>query len=371
MTVQPLGAGGSRRPLRRPTHCATMPPAMEQPWGWDEGWQRADLARRFNTSAVTLHEAACVDAGCLWLESRPGSIYVTDLQVLPSFQRKGIATSILRDLQSRADARGIAVALAPGVSRGFYEKSSHGLHVIGHSGDTQWFHSNLALVPEHNFGIFVSYVTNGGRARGDARLPGRRGERHRHLRVVRAARPADAPDLRRGSATRRGRRDRAGHRSATAVAITVAAGNTEQQCAAYEREAPTVVVDVRVREDQAWRLDQVFGRGTVGGAERVGEGDQPGTIRLRIRLGYPDEVPGLLLAVGHNLEVLDPPEIRDKVVMLANRIAARYRAAAPVDARRGSGRSRGCGRCRARNRRAACRRCRPDCRSCPEKHRYG
>jgi hypothetical protein len=40
----------------------------------------------------------------------------------------------------------------------------------------------------------------------------------------------------------------------------------------------------------------------------------------------------MLLAVGHNLEVLGPPEVRDKVVMLANRIAERYREVAPLDA---------------------------------------
>jgi predicted DNA-binding transcriptional regulator YafY len=107
-----------------------------------------------------------------------------------------------------------------------------------------------------------------------------------------------------------------------------------ESSAAYEREQPSVVVDVRIREADSWRLNQVFGRGTVAGAERVGESDHVGTIRLRIRLGYPDEVPGLLLAVGHNLEVLGPAEIRQKVVRLAERIAERYRAAAPVDGRR-------------------------------------
>jgi predicted DNA-binding transcriptional regulator YafY len=103
---------------------------------------------------------------------------------------------------------------------------------------------------------------------------------------------------------------------------------------AYERETPTIVVDVRVREDQGWRLNQVFGRGTLASGERVEETGHPGTIRVRLRLGYPDEAPGMLLAVGHNLEVVGPPEVRDKVAMLANRIAARYRDEAPVEAGR-------------------------------------
>lgn len=103
-----------------------------------------------------------------------------------------------------------------------------------------------------------------------------------------------------------------------------------ESSAAYEREQPSIVVDVRVREDQAWRVNQVFGRGTVARGERVEEADQPGTIRLRLRLGYPDEAPGLLLAVGHHLEVIGPPEVRDKVAMLAGRIVERYRVATPV-----------------------------------------
>ena len=112
------------------------------------------------------------------------------------------------------------------------------------------------------------------------------------------------------------------------------AGFWAESSAAYERDQPSVVVDVRVREDQAWRLNQVFGRGTLAAGEPVEEADHPGTIRIRVRLGYPDEVPGLLLAVGHNVDVLGPPEIRDKVVFLANRIADRYREIAPVDAGR-------------------------------------
>ena len=107
-----------------------------------------------------------------------------------------------------------------------------------------------------------------------------------------------------------------------------------ESSAAYERDQPTVSVDVRVRQDQSWRLNQVFGRGTVAGAERVEEPGHAGTLRLRFRLGYPEEVPGLLLAVGHNLEVIGPQEIRDKVVMLATRIADRYREGAPVEAGR-------------------------------------
>jgi CubicO group peptidase (beta-lactamase class C family) len=50
----------------------------------------------------------------------------------------------------------------PGFALGFYEKSSHGLRIIGHGGDTEWFHTDLALIPDEKLGVFVSYNTNTG-----------------------------------------------------------------------------------------------------------------------------------------------------------------------------------------------------------------
>ena len=50
----------------------------------------------------------------------------------------------------------------PGFAHGFYEQSSHGLRIYGHGGDTQWFHSDLALIPSENVGLFISTNTNTG-----------------------------------------------------------------------------------------------------------------------------------------------------------------------------------------------------------------
>ena len=44
---------------------------------------------------------------------------------------------------------------------GFYEESRNGHRVIGHGGDTRWFHSDLHLVPDANLGFFVSYNSAG------------------------------------------------------------------------------------------------------------------------------------------------------------------------------------------------------------------
>jgi predicted DNA-binding transcriptional regulator YafY len=107
-----------------------------------------------------------------------------------------------------------------------------------------------------------------------------------------------------------------------------------ESSAAYERDAPTVAVDVRIAEDRVWRISNVFGRGPVDRAERSVDPDFPGQVRLRLTLGYPDDVPGLLLAVGPNLEVIGPPDIRERVIKLADLVSARYREKAAVEAGR-------------------------------------
>jgi CubicO group peptidase (beta-lactamase class C family) len=54
----------------------------------------------------------------------------------------------------------------PGMAYGFYESDVLGHRIIGHGGDTVYFHTDLALLTEQNVGLFVSYATNGGQARG-------------------------------------------------------------------------------------------------------------------------------------------------------------------------------------------------------------
>lgn len=48
-----------------------------------------------------------------------------------------------------------------GMAYGFYEESRNGLRIIGHGGDTQWFHSDMHLVPDQNLGFFISYNSAG------------------------------------------------------------------------------------------------------------------------------------------------------------------------------------------------------------------
>jgi CubicO group peptidase (beta-lactamase class C family) len=44
-----------------------------------------------------------------------------------------------------------------GMMLGFYEMNRNGHRVYGHGGDTLWFHTDLALLPDDGVGLFVSY----------------------------------------------------------------------------------------------------------------------------------------------------------------------------------------------------------------------
>jgi predicted DNA-binding transcriptional regulator YafY len=107
-----------------------------------------------------------------------------------------------------------------------------------------------------------------------------------------------------------------------------------ESSAAYERDAPTVEVVVRIAEDQAWRIADVFGRAALDAADRLDEPDPEGWLRLRLTVSWPDEVANRLLSIGPSLEVLEPAGVRERVIALAGRVVARYRDSAPVDAGR-------------------------------------
>lgn len=48
-----------------------------------------------------------------------------------------------------------------GMDYGFYEESRNGHRILGHGGDSQWFHSDMHLMPDDHIGFFISYNSAG------------------------------------------------------------------------------------------------------------------------------------------------------------------------------------------------------------------
>ncbi|MFD6140005.1 serine hydrolase [Promicromonospora sp. NPDC060271] len=53
------------------------------------------------------------------------------------------------------------LAASPRMTLGFFDESRNGRWIIGHGGDTNYFHSHLQLYPEERTGIFVSFNSTG------------------------------------------------------------------------------------------------------------------------------------------------------------------------------------------------------------------
>jgi predicted DNA-binding transcriptional regulator YafY len=97
-----------------------------------------------------------------------------------------------------------------------------------------------------------------------------------------------------------------------------------ESSAAFEREAPRLVVVVRVDPEFLDDLAGQLGADVVDDAERLGDDDPDGWTRLRLRMTYPHDAPGRLLGLGSHLEVVEPVEVRQRVVALAGGVLARH-----------------------------------------------
>jgi predicted DNA-binding transcriptional regulator YafY len=102
-----------------------------------------------------------------------------------------------------------------------------------------------------------------------------------------------------------------------------------ESSAAYERDVPRAEFTIRIHPDRLDRLASVIGDRAVAAAEQLAGPDPEGWLRLRLRLAWPNEVPGHLLALGEDIEILEPEGIRSRVIELAQDVVRRY-APAPV-----------------------------------------
>jgi len=90
----------------------------------------------------------------------------TDMaRLMMAYLKPGEAGQQILDSTSQRLMQSNAFQMAPGVNAlpyGFMNMSQNGIRIIGHGGDTFWFHSILAFLPQHNSGFFISFNTDKG-----------------------------------------------------------------------------------------------------------------------------------------------------------------------------------------------------------------
>jgi predicted DNA-binding transcriptional regulator YafY len=97
-----------------------------------------------------------------------------------------------------------------------------------------------------------------------------------------------------------------------------------ESSAAYEREMIRLPVTVRIAPDRIGNLADFVGGKALAEAETLDEPDPDGWTRLRLKVDWPEEAPGRLLGLGGDLEVLEPPHVRERLVELASGAVARH-----------------------------------------------
>jgi predicted DNA-binding transcriptional regulator YafY len=99
-----------------------------------------------------------------------------------------------------------------------------------------------------------------------------------------------------------------------------------ESSAAFERDTPRVDVVVRLPRTRLERLADAVGWHAIETAVALDEPELD-WVRLRLDLSWPDEVPSRILSAGSSIEVLEPFEIRERVIATARRIVERYEPA--------------------------------------------
>ena len=99
-----------------------------------------------------------------------------------------------------------------------------------------------------------------------------------------------------------------------------------ESTAAFERDIDRIDVTIRIDPAAMHVLADIAGEATVRAAERLTptDDDPDGWQVLRLRMDWPNEAPSRLLALGEWAEVVEPEQLRERVAVLAHRLADRY-----------------------------------------------
>ena len=92
-------------------HHAELRAAVEPTWGWDEAFQDHYFARFFDAARLQVIRVDGRDAGILGVERRDEHILLSNIWLGAEFQRQGVGTRVIVDLQSQARAAHLPLIL--------------------------------------------------------------------------------------------------------------------------------------------------------------------------------------------------------------------------------------------------------------------
>src|SRR5437879_9095405 len=105
------GATNSDHDFLYNLHIRTMKTYVEQTWGWDE----AKAVKMFSERVAQGHYEVIVlngvDIGAVNCHRREDTLYVSNIEILPEYQGRGLGTKILQRILAAAQRDGLTVTL--------------------------------------------------------------------------------------------------------------------------------------------------------------------------------------------------------------------------------------------------------------------
>ena len=127
-------------------YCQAFKTYVEETWGWDEAWQTTQFRKHFpfkpSETEIIVH--AGKDIGYICVQERDDEIFLDNVAILPSHQRRGCGTQLMKALMKKAadSKRPLRLnVLRVNPARSLYERL--GFHVTG--SDDYKFHMEKAL----------------------------------------------------------------------------------------------------------------------------------------------------------------------------------------------------------------------------------
>lgn len=86
----------------RALHRVSMRAYVEPIWDWDEDVQGQYFDEHFDPAVTQIISIKGQDIGVVSIERQENCLFLSNLQVLPEFQRQGIGTAIIEEMLDRA-----------------------------------------------------------------------------------------------------------------------------------------------------------------------------------------------------------------------------------------------------------------------------
>ena len=92
-------------------HRAAMGPYVTELWGWEDAWQAEAFTKGFDPGSTRVIVVGEQLVGFFETHEAPEGVFLAKIELDPSFQRRGIGTSVIADVLAEARARGKPVRL--------------------------------------------------------------------------------------------------------------------------------------------------------------------------------------------------------------------------------------------------------------------